>query len=172
MQGVFYCRIIFMSFIANLIFGFAGAQVIQLNAKNNSVDYQKLARIDSVVNEYVNKKWLAGAVSIIIKDNQLVQHKGYGYADIESKKPMQKDQIFRIMSQTKAITSVGIMILYEQGKLLLDEPIWHFIPEFKNAVVLDKFNDADTTYTTKPANRDITFRDLLNHTAIFHLVEN
>ena len=165
MQGVFYCRIIFMSFIANLIFGFAGAQVIQLNAKNNSVDYQKLARIDSVVNEYVNKKWLAGAVSIIIKDNQLVQHKGYGYADIESKKPMQKDQIFRIMSQTKAITSVGIMILYEQGKLLLDEPIWHFIPEFKNAVVLDKFNDADTTYTTKPANRDITFRDLLTHTS-------
>ena len=165
MQGVSYRRIIFISFIANLIFGFAGAQVIQLNTKNNSVDYQKLARIDSVVNEYVNKKWLAGAVSIIIRDNQLVQHKGYGYADIESKKPMQKDQIFRIMSQTKAITSVGIMILYEQGKLLLDEPIWHFIPEFKNAVVLDKFNDADTTYTTKPANRDITFRDLLTHTS-------
>ena len=165
MQRTFYCRTILVSFIATLVFGFANAQVIQLNTKNNSVDYQKLARIDSVVNEYVNKKWLAGAVSIIIKDNQVVQHKGYGYADIESKKPMQKDQIFRIMSQTKAVTSVGIMILYEQGKLLLDEPIWHFIPQFKNPVVLDKFNDKDTTYTTIPAKRDITFRDLLTHTS-------
>jgi CubicO group peptidase (beta-lactamase class C family) len=140
-------------------------QAIQLNTKNGSVDYEKLARIDSVVNEYINKKWLNGAVSIIIKDNQLVQYKGYGYADIDSKKPMQKDQIFRIMSQTKAITSVGIMILYEKGKLLLDEPIWHFIPEFKNPVVLDKFNEKDTTYTTVPAKRDITFRDLLTHTS-------
>ena len=144
---------------------FAQAQVIQLNTKNASVDYEKLARIDSVVNEYIKKKWLTGAVSIVIKDNQLVQYKGYGFADVDSKKPMQKDQIFRIMSQTKAITSVGIMILYEQGKLLLDEPIWHFIPEFKNPVVLDKFNKADSSYTTVPAKGDITFRHLLTHTS-------
>ena len=78
---------------------------------------------------------------------------------------MQNDVIFRIMSQTKAITSVGIMILYEQGKLLLDEPIADFIPEFKNPVVLDKYNSADTTYTTVPAKRDITFRDLLTHSS-------
>lgn len=141
------------------------AQVIQTNAKNNSVDYEKLARIDGLVNEYINKNWLTGAVSIVIKDNQVVQYKGYGYADVATKKPMKNDAIFRIMSQTKAITSVGIMILYEQGKLLLDEPIADFIPEFRNPVVLDKFNEADTTYTTKPANRDITFRDLLTHTS-------
>jgi CubicO group peptidase (beta-lactamase class C family) len=165
MHKAFYCFRTRILFTAILVFNFANAQVIQLNAKNNSVDYERLTRIDSVVNEYVNKKWLAGAVSIIIKDNQVVQWKGYGYADIESKKPMQKDQIFRIMSQTKAITSVGIMILYEQGKLLLDEPIWHFIPEFQKPVVLDKFNEKDSTYTTKPANRDITFRDLLTHTS-------
>ena len=144
---------------------FASTQVIQMNVKNNSVDYERLSRIDTIVNEYISKKWLTGAVSIIIKDNQLVQYKGYGYADAESKKPMQKDQIFRIMSQTKAITSVGIMILYEQGKLLLDEPIWHFIPEFRNPVVLDKFNNTDTTYTTVPAKSDITFRHLLTHTS-------
>lgn len=141
------------------------AQVIQLSAKNNSVDYQKLSRIDDLVNEYINKHWLNGAVTIIIKDNQLVQYKGYGYADYENKTSMQKDNIFRIMSQTKAITSAGIMILYEQGKLLLDEPIFHFIPEFKDPVVLDTFNEADTTYTTVPAKRNITFRDLLTHTS-------
>lgn len=149
----------------SIFFTPANAQVIQLSAKNNSVDYGRLAGIDTVVNEYIQKKWLHGAVSIIIKDNQVVQWKGYGFADVDSKRPMQKDQIFRIMSQTKAITSVGIMILYERGKLLLDEPIWHFIPEFKNPVVLDKFNEADTTYTTVPAKRDLTFRDLLTHTS-------
>lgn len=101
----------------------AHAQVIQTNVKNNSVDYKKLAAIDDIVNDYISKDWLKGAVTIIIKDNQLVQYKGYGYADAESKKPMKNDAIFRIMSQSKAITSVGIMILYEQGKLLLDEPI-------------------------------------------------
>jgi len=144
----------------------APAQVIETNAKQvASVDYKRLSVIDDVVNDYINKNWLTGAVTIVVKDNQLVQYKGYGYADVETKKPMQKDEIFRIMSQTKAITSVGIMILYEQGKLLLDEPIADFIPEFRNPVVLDRYNAADTTYTTVPAKRNITFRDLLTHTS-------
>ena len=118
----FLIRLTQVFFVTLLTPIFSVAQVIQLNTKNNSVDYRRLARIDSVVNEYIDKKWLTGAVSIVIKDNQVVQYKGYGYADVDTKKPMQKDQIFRIMSQTKAITSVGIMILYEKGKLLLDEP--------------------------------------------------
>lgn len=153
---------IFLLFVIPFV---ASTQTIQTATKSNAVDYNKLAKIDGLVNDYINKNWLTGAVSIVIKDNQVVQYKGYGYADADTKKPMQKDQIFRIMSQTKAITSVGIMILYEQGKLLLDEPISDFIPEFKHPVVLDKFNDADTTYTTVPAKREITFRDLLTHTS-------
>jgi CubicO group peptidase (beta-lactamase class C family) len=160
------------SFFLNIFFAFsilfpsfAPAQVIQVNTKDNFVDYEKLSKIDGLVNDYIAKNWLTGAVTIVVKDNQLVQYKGYGYADVATKKLMKNDAIFRIMSQTKAITSAGIMILYEQGKLLLDEPISDFIPEFKNPVVLDKFNDADTTYTTIPAKREITFRDLLTHTS-------
>ncbi len=142
------------------------AQTIQINAKSNSsVDMQRLSKVDDLVNSYVNNKWLTGAVTLVIKDNQLVQYKGYGVADMDSKKPMANNTIFRIMSQTKAITSAGILILYEQGKLILDEPIADFIPAFKNPVVLDKFNKTDTSYTTVPAKRDITFRDLLTHTS-------
>jgi CubicO group peptidase (beta-lactamase class C family) len=145
---------------------FVKAQVIETSAKQNQqVNYTRLKRIDTLLNNYINKNYLTGAVTIVVKDNQLIQYKGYGFADAESKKPMKNDAIFRIMSQTKAITSVGIMILYEQGKLLLDEPIFHFIPEFQNPVVLDKYNAADTTYTTVPAKRNITFRDLLTHTS-------
>jgi len=156
-------RNIFFAFI--LIPTFARTQVIQTNTKNNSVDYAKIAMIDGLFKDYIAKNRLTGAVTIVVKDNQLIQYKGYGYADVATKKPMKNDAMFRIMSQTKAITSAGIMILYEQGKLLLDEPISDFIPEFKNPVVLDKFNDPDTTYTTVPAKREITFRDLLTHTS-------
>lgn len=145
---------------------FANAQVIETNAKQNSeVDYERIKRIDTLLNNYITKNYLRGAVTLIVKDNKVIQYKGYGYQDFESKKPMKNDDIFRIASQTKAITSVGIMILYEQGKLLLDEPVFHFIPEFENPVVLDKFNAADTTYTTVAAKRNITFRDLLTHSS-------
>ncbi len=143
------------------------AQVIETTAfkQNTKVNYERLKRIDTLLNTYVNNNWLTGAVTLIVKDNQLIQYKGYGYADAEAKKPMAKDEIFRIMSQTKAITSAGVLILYEQGKLLLDEPISHFITEFRNPVVVDKFNASDTTYTTVPAKREITFRDLLTHSS-------
>ncbi len=165
MKQIVNPRMIFVVLVSLMLPAFAHTQVIQTNVKNPSVDYDRLAKIDDMVNEYIKKNWLTGAVSIVIKDNQLVQYKGYGLADVATKKPMKNDAIFRIMSQTKAITSAGIMILYEQGKLLLDQPISAFIPEFKNQTVLDKFNDTDTTYTTVPAKRDITFRDLLTHTS-------
>lgn len=130
-----------------------------------SVDYVRLSRIDSIIEEYVRNDHVNGVVTLVVKDNRLVQWNGYGYINKESKTPMPKDAIFRIMSQTKAITSVGIMILYEQGKIYLDEPIGNFIPEFKNQQVLDTFNANDSTYTTVPAERDITFRDLLTHSS-------
>jgi len=142
------------------------AQTIKTDTKPvTGVDYSRLGRIDSVINDYISKDQINGVVTIIVKDNQLVQWKGYGYLDKDSKKPMSKDAIFRIMSQTKAITSVGIMILYEEGKIYLDEPIGDFIPEFKNQRVLDKFNPADSSFTTVPAKRSVTFRDLLTHSS-------
>ena len=142
------------------------AQVINLNPKPDAtIDYMRLKRIDSIINDCVNKDQINGVVTILIKDNQLIQWKGYGYLDKESKTPMPKDAIFRIMSQTKAVVSTGIMMLYEQGKITLDEPISDFIPEFKNPRVLDKFNPADSSYTSVPAKRNITFRDVLTHSA-------
>src|ERR1700741_2427115 len=83
------------------------AQVINTDIKTvNGVDYARLQHIDSVINDYVHKDQINGVVTIVVKDNQLMQWKGYGYLDKDSKKPMPKDAIFRIMSQTKAITSV------------------------------------------------------------------
>ncbi len=125
----------------------------------------RLARIDNLVKEYIDKKWIAGATVLVAREGKIVYYKGLGYDDIDKKTSMKKDAICRIASQTKAITSVAVMILYEEGKILLDEPVSKYIPEFKDPKVLDKFNPADTTYTTVPAKREITIRDLLTHTS-------
>ncbi len=159
----FFQSILFVLLLSNSFV--LPAQVIQTTGQNNSVNYERLEKIDDLINGYIKKDWVKGVVTIIVKDNQVVQYKGYGFADAEAKKPMEKDELFRLASQTKAITAAGIMILYEQGKLMLDEQVADFIPEFKDPVVLDKFNEGDSTYSTVPAKRDITIRDLLTHTS-------
>jgi CubicO group peptidase (beta-lactamase class C family) len=145
--------------------GGAWGQVIQRNVADPAVDQARLARIDTLIQGYVDKGWVNGVVTLVIHDGHVVQYKGYGYADREAGKAMKPDDLFRIASQTKAIVSVGLMRLWEQGKFFLDEPIADFLPAFRHPVVLDKFNGADTTYTTVAAKRDITFRDLLTHTS-------
>jgi CubicO group peptidase (beta-lactamase class C family) len=126
---------------------------------------ERLGRIDNLVKEYIDKKWIAGATVLVARDGKIVYYKGLGYDDIDKKTSMKKDAICRIASQTKAITSVAVMMLYEEGKILLYDPVSKYIPEFKNPKVLDKFNPADTTYTTVPAKREITIHDLLTHTS-------
>ena len=141
-------------------------KIVQIaNAASGGFSSNRLERIDNAMNEWVQKEWMNGAVAMIVHDGKIVYHKAAGYNDLASKTPLQKDGIFRIASQTKAITSVAIMMLFEEGKLLLDDPISKYIPTFNKQVVLDKFNSADTTYTSVPSKKDITIRDLLTHTS-------
>ena len=139
--------------------------LVEAKPETAGVSSERLQRIDKLIGEYVNNKWVAGAATIIVRNGKIVYYKGIGYDDIDKKIPMKRDAIFRIASQTKAITSTAVMILYEEGKFLLDDPISKYIPEFKNPKVLDKFNEADSSYTTVPAKREITIRDLLTHTS-------
>jgi CubicO group peptidase (beta-lactamase class C family) len=125
----------------------------------------RLARIDTSLQDWVDKGWINGAVGLIARNGKIVYYKGVGYDDPETKEALEREGIFRIASQTKAITSVAAMMLYEEGKFLLDDPVANYISSFKNAQVLDTFNPEDTTYTTVPANRAITIRDLLTHTS-------
>ena len=126
---------------------------------------ERLKKIDGLVDDYVKNRWVAGATAIVVRNGKIVYYKGLGFDDIDKRSPMKRDAICRIASQTKAITSVAVMMLYEDGKLLLDDPVSKYIPEFKDVRVLDKFNPADSSYTTVPAKREITIRDLLTHTS-------
>lgn len=125
----------------------------------------RLAKIDQLVNDYINRQWIPGATIFIARNGKIVYHKAYGFSDTENKKPMKKDDIFRIASQTKAITSLAVMMLFEEGKFLLDDPISDYIPEFKNPKILKSLNWSDTTYATQPATGEITIRQLLTHTS-------
>src|SRR5580765_2909456 len=142
-----------------------GPVLIEASPASAGMSAERLARIDNLINEYIDKKWVAGATVLIARNGKIIYYKGLGYDDIDKKTPMKKDAICRIASQTKAITSVAVMMLYEEGKILLNDPVSKYIPEFKNPRVLDKFNPADTTYTTVPAKREITIHDLLTHTS-------
>ncbi|MBA4854030.1 serine hydrolase [Emticicia sp. BO119] len=133
--------------------------------ESQGMNTQRLQRIDKIVNEHIDKSYLSGVVVLVARNGKIVYHKGYGYDDITARTTMDKNAIFRIASQTKAITSVAVMMLYEEGKFLLDDPISKYIPSFKNPTVLDKFNPKDSSYTTIPAKREITIRDLLTHTS-------
>ncbi len=126
---------------------------------------ERLKRIEREMNEWVEKGWMNGGVALVIHNGKIAYYKAAGYNDLATKTPLQKDGIFRIASQTKAITSVAIMILFEEGKLLLDDPVSKYIPAFRKQQVLEKFNATDTTYTTVPAKKEITIRELLTHTS-------
>lgn len=126
---------------------------------------ERLARVDALLQEYVEKGWIPGASALVARDGKIIYYKSFGHSDREARTSLKRDDIFRIASQTKAITSVGIMMLMDEGKLLLDDRISKYIPEFKDLRVLDQYNDKDTTYTTVPAKREITVRDLLTHTS-------
>jgi CubicO group peptidase (beta-lactamase class C family) len=135
------------------------------STQDASIDYKRLENIDTLINGYINRDWVKGVVTIIVKDGQVVQYKGYGYSNAETKKPMGSNSIFRIASQTKAIVSTGVLILYDEGKLSLNDPVSKYIPEFAHETVLDSLTMSDTTYTAVAAKRDITIKDLLTHTS-------
>jgi CubicO group peptidase (beta-lactamase class C family) len=126
---------------------------------------ERLVRIDKMLQQYVDSGWVAGSVGFIARNSKIIYNMSFGVSDLDSKTPLRSDDIFRIASQTKAITSIAVMMLFEEGKFLLDDPISKYIPEFTHPAVLDTFNEKDSTYTTIPANREITIRDLLTHTS-------
>jgi CubicO group peptidase (beta-lactamase class C family) len=135
------------------------------SAKPESVGLssERLDRISSAVQHSIDDKRIAGAVTLVIRHGQVAFFKAQGMADREAAKPMQRDSIFRICSMTKPITSVGAMILYEEGKFLLDDPVSKYLPEFKNPKVFVK--PANGKPYTIPATHEITIRDLLRHTS-------
>ncbi len=146
-------------------YSFTQSKLTEASPESEKFIPERLQRIDHMITGYIEDGSMNGAAMLIARNGKIVYYRALGYDDREAKQPLKRDAIFRIASQTKAITSVAVMMLYEEGKFLLDDPISKYIHSFKNPQVLDKFNPKDTSYTTIPAKREITIRDLLTHTS-------
>ncbi len=124
---------------------------------------ERLDRISGAVQRDIDDKRIAGAVTLVIRHNKVAWFKAQGMMDREAAKPMPTDALFRICSMTKPITTVAAMMLYEEGKFLLEDPVSKYLPEFKNAKVFVK--PATGEPYTIPAAKEITIKDLMRHTS-------
>lgn len=141
------------------------AQLNIVKPESEGLSSERLKQLDINIDQWIKEEQLNGGTAIILRNGKIIYQKAFGYANKERNLVMKNDNIFRIASMTKPVISVAAMMLYEEGKFLLDDPISKFIPEFKNPVVLDKYNAADTSYTTVPAKREITMRDVLSQSS-------
>ncbi|MEQ9220074.1 MAG: serine hydrolase domain-containing protein [Cyclobacteriaceae bacterium] len=130
---------------------------------NMSADH--LNFMDAVIQEYIENEWIPGGVFLVARRGKIVYFKSFGDKSDKRGDTYQNDDIFRIASMTKAVTTVSIMQLYEQGKLRLDDPVSDFIPAFKDMTVLESVDSLDSTYTAVEAEKPITIRHLLTHTS-------
>lgn len=167
-----------MKFIFTLLFFFTSSFVF---AQTESILYtpplsdgiaedvgmsdERLSRIDDMIQNAIDQNQVPGAVALVARDGEIVYKKAFGMADNEAGRELRTDTIFRIASQTKAITSTAVMMLWEHGLFRLDDPISDYLPAFGEAQILDTFNAEDTTYTTVPAENQVTIRQLLTHTS-------
>jgi CubicO group peptidase (beta-lactamase class C family) len=127
---------------------------------------ERLKKLDAHFQEIVDKGIAPNIVTLVARKGKIVHEKAFGYSNLGNKTPLKKDDIFRIASQSKLITTIGLMMLFEEGKFFLDEPISKYIPSFKNTKVLVSYDEKDRgKYITRPAKSAITIRQLLSHSA-------
>ena len=126
------------------------------------VSSERLTLLEDALHRYVDDQYLVGSVTLVLKDGKIVFEKAMGMRDREAQDPMEADDLFRIASQTKAIVTTAALILQEQGKLSIREPVGMYLPEWENTTVAVANEDG---YDVVPANRAITIRDLMTHTA-------
>jgi CubicO group peptidase (beta-lactamase class C family) len=123
----------------------------------------RLSRIGAVMQGYVDQNQLAGLIALVARHGKVVYRERFGMMDVKAARPMQFDTIFRIYSMTKPITSVALMMLYEEGRFQLTDPVSSYIPEFSRVKVFEGVTE--TGLQVVDLEREITMRDLLTHTA-------
>ena len=127
------------------------------------MDSDRLESISAAMQDLVDEGLLAGAVTMASRDNRVVHFESVGYRDLESRAPMTNDTLFRIYSMTKPVTGVALMILYEEGKFNLSDPVEQYIPELKDLRVYAG-TDSSGNMLTEEADHPMTIRELMSHT--------
>jgi CubicO group peptidase (beta-lactamase class C family) len=129
---------------------------------------ERLQRIGQTVQRHIETGSISGAVTLVARRGLVVHFEAHGLMDLESKRPMDKGGLFRLASMSKPVTAVAVMMMLEEGKLRLNDPVSRFLPEFKKmqvAVLRPARTPTEEPFYTVPAEREITLRDLLTHTS-------
>lgn len=156
----FICTILIMSIALSAI----GQTISVVTPEKCGLSSDSLRKINHILNDYANRKEVAGGVALIARKGQIAYLKSFGMKDIETQQPTINDVIFRIASMTKAITVTAVMVLFEEGHFTLEDSISKFIPEFSEMQVM-VLDTSTNTYTLEKAKRQITIRHLLTHTS-------
>ena len=141
----------------------AAQGLVRVEPEEVGMSSERLDRLSLALESLVDEGRLAGAVTIVVRRGKIAYREGIGWRDVEAEAPMPSDGIFRIASQTKALASVGVMLLQEEGKLLITDPVGKYLPAFAETTVAEPNDDGG--YDVVPARRPVTIRDLLTHTA-------
>ena len=135
------------------------------NSENSRIDLDRLKVVEELITDDINNNKIPGAVVLVGNEKEIVYQKAFGVKNPFTNAKYAIDDIFRIASMTKAITSVAVLKLWEDGRINLDDPIEKYIPEFMDTEILETFNEKDSSYTSKPSTKKITIRQLLIHTS-------
>ncbi|MCZ2149264.1 MAG: beta-lactamase family protein [Bryobacterales bacterium] len=141
----------------------AGPPIVK-DAAKTGLDPERLAKIPQRLKQFVDKGTAAGFVTLVARHGQVAALDAVGYTDIETKQPMKTDNIFQIHSMTKPVVCIGIMMLVEEGKLALTDPVEKHLPEFRGQMVIDHKTGDGMVVLRKPS-RPATIRDLMTHTS-------
>lgn len=134
-------------------------------AKKQLFSEETASQLDSLFRKAHQNKKIPGAVALLAEDGEIVYHKALGYSDIEASRVQTTSDLFRIASMTKPITAVAAMMLHEEGKFQLDDPLAKHLPAFAQPQILDEINLEDSTFTSHPATSAITIRQLFTHSS-------
>lgn len=126
---------------------------------------ERFSHLQDTLAHYAALGHVPGGVAMVYEKDDVVLHFPFGHKNLEDKIQQELNDIFRIASMSKQITAVAAMILFDEGKFDLDDPVGDFLPEFRNPVILESVNMSDTTFTAIPAHNQITIRHLLTHSA-------
>ena len=155
-------------FVAALLIAISSGQSKDLKNSNPSragFDSDRLKRIDKMIQGCIDREEVPGAVGILIKDGKIGYHKAFGWADIESKKPLKKDTLFRIASMSKLITTVAALQLFEKAEYNMFTELGSILPEFKEQTVLESWDGEKQAFATQPAKKKIQMNQLFTHTS-------
>jgi CubicO group peptidase (beta-lactamase class C family) len=167
-MGIFYSdkfqKIILLKILFAVCISVSGQGLPLTKPENVGLSSERLNRISAAMKDWTSSGKMPGMVTMVARHGKIAYYDAFGKMDIEKNKTMSKDAIFRIASMSKAITTVAVMILYEEGHFLLTDPISKYIPEFRNPKVIMKSATSDSILLV-PAKSEITIRQLLNHTS-------